>query len=67
MQLPVRKNVLKLTEGPAHKRGSWPVRLAPVLRGQRSHCNEPMHLSEEQTLLAATRESLLSNKDPAQP
>ena len=44
------------------------MHLEPALCNQRSHCNEkPMHLNEEQTLLAATRGSLLSNKDPAQP
>ena len=39
--------------------------LERVLLNKRSHCNEkPVHCSEEQTPLAATRESLQSNKDP---
>ena len=35
-----------------------PVRLKPVLHNKRSHCSEkPVHLNEEQPLLATTRES----------
>ena len=34
----------------------------------KSHCNEkPVHHNEEEPLLAATRKSLCSKEDPAQP
>ena len=46
-----------------------PVRLEPVLRSGRGHCNEkPVHHNEEWPLLPATREKpVRSNEDPMQP
>ena len=44
-----------------------PACLEPMLCNKRSHCNEkPVHCNEEQSPLAATRESPYSNKDPTQ-
>ena len=44
-----------------------PVRLEPVLRNKRSHCDEkPSHCNEEKPLLASTRESPCSNEDRTQ-
>ena len=45
-----------------------PTHLEPMLRNGRSHRSEkPVHCSGEWPPLAATRESLRSNKDPTQP
>ena len=42
--------------------------LEPVLHNKRSHCDEKLtHRHKEQPLLSATRETLYSNEDPAQP
>ena len=63
---PVRRNYWACTLEPV-SHNYWahvpqllkPVRLEPVLRNKRSHCNErPIHRSEEWALLAATGESL---------
>ena len=45
-----------------------PARLEPVLRNQRSHCNEKtVHCNKEWPPLPATRESPCRNEDPTQP